>query len=424
MTFARQYFIVPRVILPLILMLVAVLAAAAPAYGTDPLWMRYPHGLEIILLSRRLQWPLLTLSIILCITLIVLVISGKRRAWWLIGLAPVLALFLYKFSGGPMSQYAVAENPTMVSANQATFLADNDAVVGIEFGDNRYAYPFAALYADPVVIQSERDRRLVLFWSPFANRAQAFDVTREIKGRELEIVSMPADALLVYNSRHGQFINGVTGLTPGGERPIGLSAALPTLKTTWLEWRTKHPDTQVLPPPHANGIAGPIAPRYPLSHDVAAPANPKRITLVGTTQPAAVVDAALAADPANLTAGDVHLLLFRDGSGAVRVFDRRVHGDLFPSFHRKPDPKHLDAPLVDSDSLSRWTLDGAAIDGPLKGEKLKALPVDEDVYWEVMQAWYPKLQLLTPKPDAPEPEAQSPPTPGAATHPVRHRRRP
>ena len=54
----------------------------------------------IITLARRLQWPLIVLSMMACLGLIGLVITAKRRAWWLIGLAPVLALFAHRFATG------------------------------------------------------------------------------------------------------------------------------------------------------------------------------------------------------------------------------------------------------------------------------------------------------------------------------------
>ncbi|MDB5332880.1 MAG: hypothetical protein JWP03_4031, partial [Phycisphaerales bacterium] len=80
-------------VIPLFLILVAGLSAGVVAYGTHPNWVQYQHGLELILWSRRLQWLLVALSLIACVLLIAMAISGRRRAWWLIGLAPVLALF-------------------------------------------------------------------------------------------------------------------------------------------------------------------------------------------------------------------------------------------------------------------------------------------------------------------------------------------
>src|SRR5689334_11792725 len=98
------------------------------AYGTHPDWAQFEYGLPVIMLARRLQWPLVALSLILCIALIALVIAGKRRAWWLIGLAPVLALFMHRFTKGPAVQFAVLDEPAFVAAAQASFVGDEDYV--------------------------------------------------------------------------------------------------------------------------------------------------------------------------------------------------------------------------------------------------------------------------------------------------------
>jgi len=206
-------------VLPIFLILLAAGAAAIMAFGTNPDLAQYSHGLSVILLTRRLQWPLVAFSLLCCLVLIFLVISNKRRAWWLIALGPITALFAYRFSISPDNFFSVAENPAMLSADTTTFVRDDDWVVGVEFEEQAYAFPYQSLYSTPVVIQSDREKRMMLLWSPFANVARAFAMDRQTKARELDIVSMPANALLVYNARIGQFINGLTGLTPKGDRP-------------------------------------------------------------------------------------------------------------------------------------------------------------------------------------------------------------
>src|SRR5215204_4712925 len=103
------------------------------AYGTHPAWAQFPNGLEFILVARRLQWPMVALALILCLVLLALVISGRRRAWWLIGLGPVLALFVHRFARDPVNQFACVENPPFVLASEAKHLADNDWVVALQF---------------------------------------------------------------------------------------------------------------------------------------------------------------------------------------------------------------------------------------------------------------------------------------------------
>src|SRR5687767_4720876 len=99
--------------LPLSIAIFAIATAAIMAYGVHPALANHARGLDAIMLARRLQWPLIALSMIACVALLGLVISGKRRAWWLIALAPVLTLFVHRFLTSPINRYAVADEPPL-----------------------------------------------------------------------------------------------------------------------------------------------------------------------------------------------------------------------------------------------------------------------------------------------------------------------
>ena len=229
-------------ILPVFLLLIAAIPAAVVAYGIDPNWAQYPHGIELILFSRRFEWPMIALTLVACVAILGLVISGKRRAWWLIGLAPILTLLGHRFAINPNNAFLINADPTFVSADRASFVAPDDSVLGIVEGADAMAFPFASLYSRPLVVRELRTQPMLLMWSPFANCATAYRIDRSIQSNELEIVSMPANALLVYNSRVGQFINGVTGLTPDGRVPAGFISRIPTVKTSWDRWVRGAPD--------------------------------------------------------------------------------------------------------------------------------------------------------------------------------------
>lgn len=384
--------------LPLGLILPAVLAAAAVAYGTHPAWGQYAHGLDVILVARRLQGPLVALSLALCLSLLALVAAGKRRAWWLVALLPVLTLFVHRFVTDPVNKLSVVESPPFVPAAQATFVGDADYVVGLKFGDVAYAYPYAALYSAPVLVQDDHDRRLVLMWSAFANRAVAVVTSREVRARDLDIVGNPANALLLYNGRVGQFINGLTGLTPKGERPTGFRDRVPTVKMTWKQWRQQNPETKVFAlttTPDPRAPKGPLRPSLPMPPAPDGRKAEEWVTLVGTTRPSAVRCDDVGGEPLNLHADDVPVLLFRSApDGAVRAFNRQLE-DLSPRFDVNTKSKWPDARFVDRDTGSGWDANGKALYGPkeYKGRKLPPVPVEDDLYWGVMKFWYPQLEL-------------------------------
>src|SRR5438105_15192484 len=120
---------------PVGLIAAAVGFCAVMAYGTHPGWIHFPHGLAIIMLARRAQWIMAALAVLCSLALLVLVISGRRRAWWLIGLAPVMALFVHRFSTAGVNRLGAVDSPSFVAADAAEFLHVEDYVVGLVFAE-------------------------------------------------------------------------------------------------------------------------------------------------------------------------------------------------------------------------------------------------------------------------------------------------
>jgi hypothetical protein len=384
-----------QLLLPLVLSFVAILAAAVMAYGTDSRWATARRwGLDLIVISRRLQWPMVALSLVACLALLALVISGKRRAWWLIGLLPVLALFGHRFLTSSVNRYGVVDEPAMVAADQATHVGEEDYVVGVVFNGQPYAYPYSSLFSTPVIVQSDREQRMLLVWSPHANAATVLAVTRELKARDLDVVAEPADSLLLYNGRTGEFIVGVNGATPAGRLPACVEEPIAVLQEPWRQWRARPPDTRVMAPP-ARPSKAPTRPLLPKHSHNATP-----VVLVGQPPSLAVPADAVASGPLNVLAGEVPVVLFRHpGSGQIRAFDRRLEADLIPRFKSPRDVKQAKGvALIDSDTGIGWSAQGVAVDGPKqsRGVKLKPIEVREDVYLGPARFWYPGLQLHDP----------------------------
>jgi Protein of unknown function (DUF3179) len=361
------------------------------AYGVHPGWVHYSRGLGLIMLARRLQWPMIALSLALCIALLALIISGKRRAWWLIGLAPVLTLFGHRFVTAPVNHYSIVDEPAFVAADQAKFVRDEDTVVGVVFNEQPFAYPCSVLYYEPVIVQSDREKRMLLVWNGGANVAAAVPATRELKARELDIVSDPADSLLLYNGRTGQFIVGLTGrLRDGGKASGTEGESLPVSKQSWRRWRSDHPETKVMVP--SGGKLGPGVPVRGAADD--------RVVLVGPAL--AVCDADITTTPLNVTSGDVPVVIFREkATGRSVAFDRHVEADLIPRFTLNHEAKRKTAFMIDSDTNTGWNAAGIAVDGPdrkMRGHKLTPVDVQEDVSWSAASFWLRGLKLHSPTP--------------------------
>jgi Protein of unknown function (DUF3179) len=387
------------VAIPVILLLVAGLLAGVMAYGAHPAWARFGNGFEAMLLVRQYQWVIGAASVVLCLLLVGLIVSGRRRAWWLIGLGPILALFLHRFQTDPLGRFAILEEPTFVSATDANFMSAEDYVVGLVFAGNAYAYPYHALYPSPVVVQIDRGEKLILVWSAFANHATAFRAAHDLKSRDLEIFSMPANALVLYNTRLGEFINGLTGLTTTGAKPSGLIAPIQTERVKWEQWQARHPQTRVLlPAAGAQAVKLPNGPVWPV-HPVRGAGQEElrqRVAVLATTRPVAIESETVGPGPVQVSTPSTAVLLMRETlTGRLRAFDRNVGGaDL--SFRVNTDARRKGAALIDDQTRSGWSADGVALDGKLSVQKakLKEIGVEDGLYWGVMKHWRRDLQLV------------------------------
>jgi hypothetical protein len=384
-------------VVPIILILLAALGAGAFGFGTRSIWGSYPHGLELIVWSRRLEWPILITVVLLCTVLIVMVIAGKKRVEWLVGLVPVVALLWCGLPPSAAKGPMVVEDPPWIQPLQASQLPENDLVIGVVHEGQALAFPCTSLFRFPVVIRTSRSRQLVLIWSAYANRAMAFITDRDIRAADLSIVCSPGNALLIYNDRFGEFINGITGLTPAGKTPTGFLAPVGVVQTTIKNWETLHPRTLIAALRGADGdYSQPLRPEFNLPGTDPALKDSHPICLVASTQPIAVASTSITDRPLNLTSGPTSLLLVRI-DGLVRAYDRELPGDLIPRFAPFTDVKNPNVAWIDSDTNSEWTASGSWVTGStdLHGQSLRPIPVEDGLYWNVMKFWYPDLHEAT-----------------------------
>jgi hypothetical protein len=242
---------------------------------------------------------------------------------------------------------------------------------------------------------------------PLANCARVFEIDRNLKARDLEVVAQPASALLIYNARVGQFINAVRGEKADGGKPSGFESPIASRKMSWKQWKLLHPDTRVM----TSDVIDPAAPVIPVAQQSPVFADmshqpDERIAFIPTTQPLAIQDSDIARGPINTNAGTLPVLVFRDETtGITRAFDRRVEADLIPRFELNRDAKRKDVKFIDRDTGAGWSANGVAIDGAseMKGKKLHPVEIEDGLYFGVMKHWYPNLELYESpnKPQAP-----------------------
>src|SRR5205814_7345279 len=126
-----------------------------------------------------------------------------------------------------------------------------------------------------------------------------------LRARDLGMASTPANALLLYDTGRGQFINGLTGLTTRGEKPPAFAAPIQAAKMPCRQWRALHADTTVMVPTGALAARAPrrpLLPSCPMPWKAGQGAAQQPVVVVGTASPVALASGELHGAPVNMTA--------------------------------------------------------------------------------------------------------------------------
>ena len=212
------------------------------------------------------------------------------------------------------------------------------------------------------------------------------------------------NALVMYDHQSdtlwSQFLSrGVRG--PLADAPLEI---VPSLQTTWSQWRGLHPDTLVLDKRgynggdtyeryYRNGSAGIIGEsnkdgRLPTKELVVG------LDLEGKTIAYAFRDIAKQPVTNDFFAGRDVLVTFEPGSETGVVFDRRVDGR---TLHFRPIGQDAQAGISflmqDDETGTIWqALTGRAIDGELEGTVLTRLPANYS-FWFAWSDFHPDTEI-------------------------------
>jgi len=151
-------------------------------------------------------------------------------------------------SGGPRKDGIPAlTKPKFIPANKATYLRDNDRVVGIFIEGQAKAYPIRILNWHEIVNDEVADTPIAVTWCPLTRSAVTFD--RRLKGTTLEfgVSGLLYKSNVVMYDRNDEGLWSqlkMEGLT--GKFAQERLKQIPAMEMTWGHWLREHPDTLVL----------------------------------------------------------------------------------------------------------------------------------------------------------------------------------
>ncbi len=191
--------------------------------------------------SWRRNIHCLALSILVCGTLNASVMNGFDLKQTLIPVNQIVA-------GGPAKDGIPAiDQPRFVAAAQANFLQPGDLVLGLARRGIARAYPLRILNWHEVVNDEFGDEPITITYCPLCGTGLAFE--RRVAGRVLSFgVSglLYNNDVLLYDRQTDSLWSQLMAQAISGSLAGRRLTPVPVTHTTWSDWRTNYPQTQVL----------------------------------------------------------------------------------------------------------------------------------------------------------------------------------
>ncbi len=324
-------------------------------------------------------------------------------------------------SGGPPRDgIPPIDRPRFESVREANrWLGARDPVMIVEHGSEVKAYPLAILIWHEIVNDVVGGLPVSVTFCPLCNTALVFD--RRLGGRLLDFGTtgrLRHSDLVMYDRQTETWWQQATGEAIVGELTGTKLRFVPQTTLAWKSAREMHPRMQVLsrntghqrdygrnPYVGYDDRAGsPIREFFRRDTDPRLPVM-ERVVAVEMGKGWAVSFGTLAREHvANATVEGVPLAVFwRPGAasaldranisesrdvGQTAVFERRLNG-------RTHTFRSAGATFEDRETGSRWDLAGRAVSGPLRGQRLRAVPHGNH-FWFAWVVFRPDTQLWTP----------------------------
>jgi hypothetical protein len=305
------------------------------------------------------------------------------------------------WSGVERDEIPPLREPKVMTASQATYLAPNNVVFGLEVNGEARAYPRRIVAWHEVVHDPVGGERLLAIYGPPSGAMTVYRATAHGTAYELETSGFVfrSDKLLfdeptksLWSALSGQPL---VGRLASQEVALEL---VPVVTTTWGEWRKRHPGTKVLSLDtgyvrnYGEGVAHAAyfasdAPMFPMPLRDSRLGNKTEVlalrTKDGPGDSVAFSIAFLVKNPViHGKLGTEEIVVLTDTTGANRVYE--AQGQIFASWDRQ-------STAIDS-RRQVWTVSESGLKNR-SGLVLKRVPAHR-VFWFAWVAQYPATRLV------------------------------
>ncbi|MBV7338142.1 DUF3179 domain-containing protein [Chloroflexi bacterium TSY] len=293
--------------------------------------------------------------------------------------------------------------PIYETANDATWLTDDDGVIGYAVGDQAWAYPIRILNFHEIVNDVLANEPVLISYCPLCYSGIVY--SRQLDDRVLTFGNTSAlheSDMVMLDYETGSYWWQVAGRAIVGELTDAQMMVLPSMTTRWKQWRALHPDTLVLSRQTGHnrdygrnpfvGIEEYLNTErflFPVSE-----AGLDKRLLPGTKVLVVQRDDETRAYPiqgetsfviADMV-GQTDVVVFVDPANeSAAVFE--INTDSATSNFIVKDGR-----FMDTETNSVWDLAGRAVDGPLSGEQLDAV-ASKTTFWFAAVASEPSITV-------------------------------
>jgi Protein of unknown function (DUF3179) len=153
-------------------------------------------------------------------------------------------------SGGPPRDGIPSiDTPKFIPAPEAEFVCDEDIVIGLTRGNVARAYPLRILVWHEIVNDTIGGDAVAVTYCPLCGTSMVFD--RKIGGtiRNFGVSGLLYNSNVLLYDRETESLWSQLSMEAVSGPSVGAKLAwLPSEHLAWKEWRTKHPDVEVLSP--------------------------------------------------------------------------------------------------------------------------------------------------------------------------------
>ncbi len=149
--------------------------------------------------------------------------------------------------GPPKDGIPAINNPQFLSAKDASFMQDNDRVLGISISGQAKAYPIKILDWHEIVNDEIDDQHFAITYCPLCGTGSVFSSHVNDDLLQFGVSGLLYDSdVLLYDKNTESLWSQLLGRAISGSFKNTKLEALPLTHTNWQDWKKKHGDTLVL----------------------------------------------------------------------------------------------------------------------------------------------------------------------------------